>query len=137
MTKTSPIHGFYRPFMAFATGSAMLALVSVAQSDDGQRSGTFSGASGHSTSGSVTVTESAGTTTLQLGSDFSLDGAPDPWIGFGKDGRFVGATRFVELGSHDGAQTYMVPSSVDLDAVNEVYIWCHKFSVPLGVARLQ
>jgi hypothetical protein len=117
--------------------AALLAFASFAQAGEGQRSGTFSGASGHSTSGSVTVTETAGAATLQLSSNFSLDGAPDPWIGFGKDGRFVAATRFVALGSHTGAQTYTVPSSVDLDAVNEVYIWCHKFSVPLGVARIR
>ena len=104
---------------------------------DGKWSGKFRGASNHVTSGSVTVSKKGGKITLQLGSNFSLDGAPDPWIGFGKNGKYKKATQFTKLRSKTGRQTYSVPASVDLGSVNEVYIWCHKFSVPLGVARIR
>ena len=104
---------------------------------DGKWSGKFRGASNHVTSGSVTVTKKGSKITLKLGSNFSLDGAPDPWIGFGKNGKYKKATQFTKLRSKTGGQTYSVPASVDLSKVNEVYIWCHKFSVPLGVAKIR
>ena len=116
-------------FGAFAAGTSHAA--------DGKWSGSFKGASDHVTSGSVTVTKAGGKITLKLGSNFSLDGAPDPWIGFGKNGKYKKATQFTKLKSKTGSQTYSVPASVDLGSVNEVYIWCHKFSVPLGVAKIR
>ena len=116
-------------FGAFAAGTSHAA--------DGKWSGNFKGASNHATSGSVTVSKTGGKITLKLGSNFSLDGAPDPWIGFGKNGKYIKATQFTKLKSKSGGQTYSVPASVDLGAVNEVYIWCSKFSVPLGVAKLK
>ncbi|UWR22581.1 DM13 domain-containing protein [Sulfitobacter sp. S190] len=101
-------------------------------------SGTFTGASDHITTGGVTVVKNAdGTATVTLGPDFSLDGAPDPRVGFGKDGAFVDGTVIGELNALTGEQTYIVPASVNVDDFNEVYIWCLKFGVPLGVAELQ
>ena len=100
-------------------------------------SGTFTGASGHVTEGMVTITKNAdGTATLTLSSAFFFDGAPDPRVGFGIDGAYVDAADLGELKSNTGEQTYIIPASVDPDDFNEVYIWCRKFSVPLGVARL-
>ena len=104
---------------------------------DSQRSGTFSGRSDHVTSGGVTLAKSGNTVTLTLHGNFSLDGAPDPWIGFGKNGRYIKATQFAKLKSLTGKQVYSVPASVDISLIDEVYIWCHKFSAPLGAAKLQ
>ena len=104
---------------------------------DSQRSGTFAGRSDHVTTGGVTVAKSGDTVTLTLHGDFSLDGAPDPWIGFGANGRYIQTTRFTKLKGLTGEQVYSVPASVDLSSVDEVYIWCHKFSAPLGVAKLR
>ena len=36
----------------------------------------------------------------------------------------------------EGEQTYTVPASINVDDFNEVYVWCRRFSVPLGVAAL-
>ena len=48
-------------------------------------SGTFTGASDHITTGGVEVIKNDdGSHTVVLGADFSLDGAPDPRVGFGK-----------------------------------------------------
>ncbi len=122
-----------------AVAAALFAVIVATSSTsfaDGPWSGSFQGASSHVTSGSVTVTESGGTITISLGSNFSLDGAPDPYVGFGTNGSYQ--TEVAVLAKHTGAQQYTISaSSVDLNSVNEVYIWCKRFSVPLGVASIQ
>ncbi len=101
-------------------------------------SGSFRGASNHVTTGNVTVTKNAdGTATITLASNFSLDGAPDPWVGLGRNGKFVPATNAGKLKSKTGGQSYTVPAGVDVDSFNEVYIYCVRFNVPLGVATLK
>ena len=100
-------------------------------------SGTFTGASDHITTGGVTVTKNAdGTATVTFDASFSLDGAPDPRVGFGKDGKYVDISDLGKLKQLNGAQSYIVPASIDIDDFNELYIWCLKFGVPLGVASL-
>ncbi|WP_299047815.1 DM13 domain-containing protein [uncultured Tateyamaria sp.] len=99
--------------------------------------GTFTGASDHITTGAVEVVKNAdGSHTIVLGEDFSLDGAPDPRVGLGKDGFYNGNTDAGVLGSLTGGQSFVVPAGVDVSEYNEVYIWCEKFSVPLGIAKL-
>ena len=99
--------------------------------------GTFTGASDHITTGAVEVVKNAdGSHTIVLGDDFSLDGAPDPRVGLGKDGFYNGNTDSGALGNLTGGQSFVVPAGLDVSEFNEVYIWCEKFSVPLGVAKL-
>jgi hypothetical protein len=99
--------------------------------------GVFSGASDHITTGGVTIVKTAnGGAVVILDSDFSLDGAPDPRVGFGKNGTYADVSDIGELTSKAGIQVYIVPPSVNVDDFNEVYIWCRQFSVPLGVAAL-
>jgi len=95
--------------------------------------GTFSGLSNHVTTGSVHVTA----TSVDLQDDFTFDGAPDPKVGFGNDGVYDHDTTLVLLKSNTGAQSFELPEGFDVSAYNEVYIWCEKFTVPLGVAKLQ
>lgn len=99
--------------------------------------GTFTGASDHITTGNVSIfkTNDGGALVI-LDSNFSLDGAPDPRVGFGKDGVFAPISDLGPLQDLGGTQVYKVPASVNLDDFNEVYIWCLKFGVPLGVAGL-
>ena len=100
-------------------------------------SGTFTGASDHITTGGVEVIKNDdGSHTVVLAADFSLDGAPDPRVGFGKDVKYDTATGMGLLKSLKGKQSFTVPACVDPADYNEVYIWCLKFSVPLGVAAL-
>jgi len=80
--------------------------------------------------------DSDGGAVVILDSNFSLDGAPDPRVGFGKDGKFVDASDLGALTQKEGLQVYIVPASVNVDDFNEVYIWCKKFAVPLGVASI-
>ncbi|MEL6998559.1 MAG: DM13 domain-containing protein, partial [Pseudomonadota bacterium] len=55
---------------------------------------------------------------------------------FGKDGKFVDPTDFEPLRENSGSQVYKVPANINPEDFDEVYIWCRKFSVPLGVASL-
>lgn len=99
--------------------------------------GTFTGASDHITTGGVSITKNAdGTATVTFDAAFSLDGAPDPRVGFGKDGKFIDISDLGALKNLNGAQSYIVPASLNIDDFNELYIWCLKFGVPLGVAEL-
>ena len=102
----------------------------------GEGSGGFSGVNGHQAAGQVAVVKTADGWEVRLQDDFTFDGAPDPWVGFGTSGSFVPATDFHRLRSNTGAQVYKVPADIDAAAYDEVYIWCRRYSVPLGVAKL-
>ena len=115
----------------FGIGSAS------AGENNARLSGTFTGASEHITTGGVQIVKTAdGGAVVILDTDFSLDGAPDPRVGFGKDGTYAEATDLGALQNLNGLQIYVVPASVNVDDFNEVYIWCLKFGVPLGVADI-
>lgn len=102
----------------------------------GAGEGAFTGLSNHVTKGDVAVVDTGSGWEIHLKDTFWFDGAPDPRVGFGKDGAFVDPTDFEPLRSDAGAQVYKVPASIDPSKFNEVYIWCRKFSVPLGVAKI-
>ena len=102
----------------------------------GAGSGTFEGLSNHITKGSVEVVDTGRGWEIHLKDSFWFDGAPDPRVGFGKDGSFVDPTDFEPLRQNAGAQVYKVPANINPEDFDEVYIWCRKFSVPLGVAKI-
>ena len=99
-------------------------------------SGTFTGASDHVTTGQASIVGTPGNYTLVFAGDFSLDGAPDPIVGFGNNGTFDPATKLGALINKTGAQSYSLPADFDPANAGEVYVWCEQFSVPLGVAAL-
>jgi hypothetical protein len=76
-----------RKILAFTAFSAALATSAFA--DSASRNGQFTSASDDVTSGGVTITQGAAGYVVQLGPKFFLDGAPDPKVGFGKDGSYV------------------------------------------------
>jgi len=123
--------------IASMLAGAALALTATSVWADGAGSGTFSGASGHSTHGGVEVVETADGWEIRLGANFKFDGAPDPRVGLGRDGAFVPPTDFEPLRNNSGAQVYKVPASIDPADFDEVYIWCRKYSVPLGMAKIE
>jgi hypothetical protein len=115
-----------------------LAAPSIAAADDTAAAGSFTGANDHITTGGVSIvkTENGGAVVI-LDTNFSLDGAPDPSVGFGKDGKYVKASDLGDLIELNGLQVFVVPASVNVDDFNEVYIWCDEFNVSLGVASLK
>ena len=97
--------------------------------------GSFTGASGHATSGDVrVVTTKDGRTVVLLSDNFSFDGAPDPQISFGKGGKYDASTLMGKLVSNNGKQHYEVPAGVNVADYTDVFVYCVKFNVPLGVA---
>ncbi len=99
-------------------------------------SGQFRGKSGHTASGGVKVVKTANGIRVVLEPNFRFDGAPDPKLGFGKNG-YVKSTQFSALKSNNGEQTYEIPSSLDPAKYGEFWIWCQRYSVPLGFASLK
>lgn len=109
----------------------------LASAEDVTVTGTFTGANDHITTGGVSVVQTpGGGAVVILDADFSLDGAPEPSVGFGIDGEYVKASDLGDLVNIDGLQAYVVPADVNVEDFNEVYIWCDEFDVSLGVASL-
>jgi len=98
--------------------------------------GTFSGRSDHITLGKVTVEKTSAGYQLRFADDFSLDGAPDPVVALGNGETFSVSNKLGALKHITGGQTYALPASFTPGEFSEVYVWCEKFSVPLGVAKL-
>jgi hypothetical protein len=99
-------------------------------------SGSFKGVNNHSASGGVSVEKRGDTYVIVLDKSFTFDGAPDPRIAFGNDGKFAENTDFMPLNSNKGSQEYLVPKSIDASKFSEVHIWCRRYSVDLAVAGL-
>ncbi len=97
----------------------------------------FFGQSNHVTTGKVTVKEENGRTIVILHGDFSLDGAPDPTVGFSNGDKFDTKTDFAKLKSLKGEQRYEVPAGIVASNYDTFTVWCRKFAVPLGSARLK
>lgn len=95
------------------------------------RLGTFIGASNHVTTGTAEIAGNM----VNLLDDFIFDGAPDPKVALGKDG-YDKSTLMGPLKSNSGASSYEIPAGIDPSEYNEVWIWCERFNVPLGVAKL-
>ena len=98
--------------------------------------GAFKGESRHVASGTVNVSKTSSGTVVTLEKNFSFDGAPDPKLGFGRNG-YDPKAKFSELRSNKGKQVYEVPASIDASKYNEVWIWCQQYNVPLGVAAIK
>ncbi len=130
-----------RAMLAFAftvavLGTTLAAPVAASAQDQVLASGAFRGQSGHAASGGVRVLKTAQGAVVVLGPDFKFDGAPDPKLGFGKDG-YLKSTQFSDLKSNRGTQTYDIPATIDPADYTELWVWCEKYSVPLGVANLE
>jgi hypothetical protein len=129
-----------RSFIAAAATALAFSFAapSLAAAGETAATGAFTGANDHITTGGVSVVRTAnGGAVVILDTNFSLDGAPDPSVGFGKDGEYIKATDLGDLGELNGLQVFAVPASVNVDDFNEVYIWCDQFNVSLGVASLK
>ena len=97
--------------------------------------GNFEGKSDHKTSGQVTIEKTETGYRLVLGENFDFDGAPAPVLALGKDG-YKKEAKLGELKANKGRQVYEIPSSIEAEKHNEVWLWCTKVDAPLGVAKL-
>ncbi len=118
------------------TVAVLAAPVAASAQDQVLASGAFRGQSGHAASGGVRVVKTVAGVAVVLGRDFKFDGAPDPKLGFGRNG-YLESTQFSALKSNSGQQTYDLPAAIDPADYTELWVWCEKYSVPLGVANLE
>ena len=95
------------------------------------RLGKFKGVNNHIATGTVEIAGGK----VHLLADFTFDGAPDPKIAFGRNG-YDASTLMGKLVSNNGKSSYTIPAGIDHSDYNEVWIWCEKFNVALGVAKL-
>ena len=113
----------------------------------GTRSGILGGVSGYRASGTAILEEtSSGGLVLRFGSDFQINGAgfdvilyTEPRIKLRGNSAARPGT-FENLGrmkSRTGAQTYSVPTTIELDTYGFVIIFCHLINGPVGVAQLE
>ena len=118
------------------TDSVPVKTIETAPSAKAVSAGTFSGRSDHITTGTASLVKTAGGYQIVLSDDFELDGAPDPVVVVGNNETYAAANKLGALKNRTGAQTYNLPSNISPGQFSQVYIWCEKFSVPLGVATL-
>ena len=115
-------------------GAALMMSASMAFAG-GAGTGSFTGLSNHVTKGEVSVVKTDAGWEVHLKDSFWFDGAPDPHVALGNNGYDKNASLAL-LSSNNGKQVYAIPASMDVADFNEIWIWCNKFAVPLGVAKL-
>jgi len=98
--------------------------------------GQFEGRSDHVTSGETYIMKTNSGYALVLADDFFLDGAPTPVLGFGNNGEYIKSSQFAKLDKKLGRQTYTLPANFTPGEFNEIYVWCERFSIPLGVVKI-
>lgn len=120
-----------------ASKSVAASTVSAAVADQANVTarGTFEGKSNHVTTGHASIGRAGKKWVVILEDDFTFDGAPDPHVALGANG-YQAEARLALLQSNAGKQVYEIPASLDVANFNEIWIWCKKFNVPLGKAKL-
>lgn len=127
----------FRRFAGAALVAATCFAPLAASAETTVASGSFVGASNHVTTGGVSVVRTdGGGAVVILDRDFSLDGAPDPHVAFGKDGTYVEMSDLGDLAHKDGFQVFVVSDGIDVGDFDTVFIWCNDVGVPLGLAAL-
>lgn len=121
-----------RHLLKLGTGFGLLAVTpQLALAGSHARVGTFTGAARYGIGGQAQISGD----TITLLSDFKFGNAPDPKVALGRNG-YDAKTLMGPLKSKTGQQSYKVPAGIDTSQYNEVWIWCEKFNVPLGVATI-
>ncbi|MGB3407766.1 MAG: DM13 domain-containing protein [Jannaschia sp.] len=95
------------------------------------RVGSFTGAARYGIGGRAEIVGNQ----VNLLDDFRFGNAPDPKVALGRDG-YDPKTLMGLLKAKSGASSYTIPAGIDPGQYNEVWIWCERFNVPLGVAKL-
>ena len=98
------VHPGLVPTLAAAALILFLAAAPAAWAGEVVAKGSFAGKSNHITTGGVSIEKTAEGYLLVLEESFSFDGAPDPQLGFGKNG-YDGSTRFTLLKANTASRS--------------------------------
>ncbi len=98
--------------------------------------GTFTGSSGHTTTGTVKLAKDSSGKKYLVFDNFKTDSGPDLKVYLAED---LGASNYTEISNKviNGTYQLNVDSSVDTDKKRKVLIWCKAFSVLFGSADLK
>jgi len=124
-------------FKATAIAASLLISGSLFAMDGAAREGELKGLNRHDVSGTVELVKEGDGYVINFSDDFVFDGAPDPKVALGKDGKYDSGTLIRLLDSNKGAQSYKLPANLNPNDYNEIYIWCEKFAVGLAVASIK
>lgn len=100
--------------------------------------GRFRGLAGHQAAGTATLRVADEVARVELGSDFTSTRVPDPYVYVGTDpdaNRGV-RLRVSRLQSNTGAQSYSFRVALGV-SYRYVLIWCDKYNVGVGAARVE
>jgi hypothetical protein len=99
------------------------------------RLASLEGRNGYSVSGTVQLNENESSTRfVRFNEDFEVGNGPDLLVYIGTaDDR---GTSLGPLRGNIGSQNYEIPSSVDIDSVDTIRIFCRAFNVDFAIATL-
>ena len=110
--------------LAFLAGEQSAALAA-------DKTGKFSGMGRYKVSGTVKVSTSGGKTTISLANNFKSSSGPDLYIYVGNGSP---TKRIQKLKSFNGAQSYTFAGT---SPITSVHVYCKRYSVGFGTARLK
>ncbi len=103
----------------------------------GHKAGTFAGIGSHHAAGKVSVGKGENGQAVLTMTDITVDKVPDGRIYLAHNFDYASGVELGKLTTFTGAVTLPIPASVDLVKYDSVVIWCKKFDVGIGQAKLQ
>lgn len=103
----------------------------------GHKSGSFTGIGSHNATGKVMVGKGVQGGELLTITGMTVDEVPDGRVYLAKEFDYDNAFELGKLKSFSGTATFPIPASVDLGKYDSVLIWCKKFNVGIGQAKLE
>jgi hypothetical protein len=97
------------------------------------------GAEGHRATGAVQLVTANGKRQLHLSRDFSLEKGPDVYVTLTNGPKPMEGSSVVvaRLTKFSGEQSFELPSNLDLSRYSHLVLWCKKYSVAMGIAKLK
>jgi hypothetical protein len=99
----------------------------------------LAGAEGHRAMGAVHLVTANGKRQLHFTRDFSLEKGPDVYVTLTNGPKPVEGSSVVvaRLTKFSGEQSFELPSNIDLSRYSHLVLWCKKYSVAMGIAKLE
>lgn len=100
------------------------------------QAGQFMGIGNHNAAGKVAVTKDKKGAMMLTMTDMKVDKVPDGRVYLANDLDYAEGVELGKLTKFTGTVTFPIPASVDPAKYNSVVIWCKKFDVGIGQAKL-
>jgi hypothetical protein len=94
------------------------------------------GSGGHHASGTVTFGMGMHDRRVLILKDLKVDKVPDGYVYLAKNGDWMNGVELGKLNKFSGNVSFALPAGIDPMDFDSVIIWCKKFNVEIGRARL-